>query len=122
MLNERINGIIFRSKAKWFSEGDRSSKYFFNLEKESLLIIETCLRIIDQNGDVITDMQQILEVQRQFYVDLYTENKEIKFTINKSDTWPTIPQSVQENKDNQLQINEFDVAISQMAKNKSPRE
>ena len=30
---ERIRGVMFRSKVKWYEEGEKSSKYFFSLEK-----------------------------------------------------------------------------------------
>ena len=30
---QRIKGVMFRSKAKWYEEGERNSKYFFSLEK-----------------------------------------------------------------------------------------
>ena len=33
LREERFKGIIMRSKAKWNVEGERSSKYFCNLEK-----------------------------------------------------------------------------------------
>ena len=34
--NERTKGIILRAKARWNVEGERSSKYFCNLEKKTL--------------------------------------------------------------------------------------
>ena len=30
---ERIKGVMFRSKAKWYEEGERNTKYFYSLEK-----------------------------------------------------------------------------------------
>ena len=34
--NESTKGIILRAKARWNVEGERSSKYFCNLEKKTL--------------------------------------------------------------------------------------
>ena len=70
LLDEKINGIIFRSKAKWYSEGDRSSKYFFNLEKNRFKN-RTCFQIFNKDGVLVHDVKDILEVQREFYQELY---------------------------------------------------
>ena len=36
LREDKIRGIILRTKAKWNVEGERSSKYFCNLEKRHL--------------------------------------------------------------------------------------
>ena len=33
-------GATFRSKSKWFKEGEHNTKYFFNLEKTTLMLIQ----------------------------------------------------------------------------------
>ena len=34
-IKEKTNGIIIRARARWHEHGERSSKYFWNLEKKS---------------------------------------------------------------------------------------
>ena len=34
---EKINGAIVRSKVKWVEEGEKSSKFFFDLEKQNYI-------------------------------------------------------------------------------------
>lgn len=33
LLNRKIKGMILRSKARWYENGEKNSKYFLNLEK-----------------------------------------------------------------------------------------
>ena len=33
LITEKVYSAILRSKASWYKEGERNSKYFFNLEK-----------------------------------------------------------------------------------------
>ena len=35
LIKKKTNGIILRSKAKWSEEGEKSTKYFINLEKRN---------------------------------------------------------------------------------------
>ena len=49
---ERIRGVMFRSKAKWYEEGERNTKYFFSLEK-ARYNAKTCYKIIDEQGEYI---------------------------------------------------------------------
>ena len=49
---------MFRSKMKWFELGEKTTKYFFNLEKnnyEKKLIREVEL----ENGEIISDPVQV---------------------------------------------------------------
>ena len=34
-FEERVKGIIIRARARWHEHGERSSKYFLNLEKRN---------------------------------------------------------------------------------------
>ena len=46
---EKIQGVMFRSKAKWYEEGEKCTKYFYSLEK-SKYNAKTCYKIIDEQG------------------------------------------------------------------------
>ena len=32
-LYDKVKGMIFRSKARWYEQGEKNTKYFFSLEK-----------------------------------------------------------------------------------------
>ena len=60
-----------RTKAKWNVEGERSSKYFCNLEKR-YFTEKAIPKLILDNGIEITNQGDILTQQKIFYEALYT--------------------------------------------------
>ena len=62
---------IFRSKVKWLEQGEKPTKYFFNLEKtnyEKKLLREVKL----ENGDRVSQPKQIEKELEKFYSNMYT--------------------------------------------------
>ena len=39
---EKVKGIIIRARARWHEHGERSTKYFLNLEKRNHVQKNTC--------------------------------------------------------------------------------
>lgn len=80
ILQIKINGAQIRSREKFYSEGERSSKYFFSLEKHNC-----CKKIISrlrQQNQIVTQKQEeILEAQADFYRKLFRSNKSSKFSL-----------------------------------------
>ena len=35
LYNHKIQGVMLRSKARWHEKGEKSTKYFYNLEKRN---------------------------------------------------------------------------------------
>ena len=67
---------VFRSKVKWFEQGEKPTKYFFNLVKmnyEKKLIREVKLK----DGETITDPKQIEKELENFYSNMYTSKKDL---------------------------------------------
>ena len=64
------DGIILRSKAQWYEEGEKASKYFSTLEKNRKA--KTCIRRLnsESNGQ-IEDPQSIMSGKKTFYSNLY---------------------------------------------------
>ena len=58
LREKKVSGIMFRAKARWQAEGEKSTNYFCNLEKrhynEKLIS-----KIIDENGIEIVDQFEI---------------------------------------------------------------
>ena len=79
-LFERARGIMFRSKVRWYEEGEKNTKYFFALEK-ARYNAKTCYKLVDDEGAEHIDPSSILEVQKTFYEKLYMEDKEVNFNL-----------------------------------------
>lgn len=85
LIAEKVNGMIVRSREKYFEEGERSSKYFFSLEKHRARK-KVMYRIKDENGQVISNQKEILKQQKAFYTKLYKANQNAVFKlVNQTD-------------------------------------
>ena len=72
--NLYTKGAILRSKAKYVEMGERNTKYFFNLERKNQL--RKNIRVLKTEDSEITDPNEILNMQKQFYSRLYEQNPE----------------------------------------------
>ena len=61
---EKVKEIIIRARDRWYEHGEKSTKYFFNLEKRNH--IKKHMRKLKINGSVTTDPFNILSEQRRF--------------------------------------------------------
>ncbi|CAG2184682.1 unnamed protein product [Mytilus edulis] len=74
LRESRIKGAIMRAKAKWQIEGERSTKYFCNLEKRNY-IEKVIQKLTLDNGETITDQAKIRAEQKLYYENLYSSKK-----------------------------------------------
>lgn len=73
----RAQKIIFRARCNWAQYGERSSKYFLNLEKrKSRNKVVAALRRDD--GSLATDPKQILQLEGEFFAKLYTQDNRVE--------------------------------------------
>ena len=70
LLNEEAEGNQIRSRAKWIEEGEKTSRYFFGLEK-SRQKNNTITRLKKEDITLTKDIE-ILEEAKNFYQQLYT--------------------------------------------------
>ncbi|KAL9954593.1 hypothetical protein ACROYT_G042155 [Oculina patagonica] len=66
---EKTKGIVVRARARWHEQGEKSTKYFLNLEKRNH--VKKHIRKLHINGAIKTDPFCILKEVEQFYCDLY---------------------------------------------------
>ena len=66
---EKTKGIIIRARARWHEHGEKSTKYFLNLEKRNH--IKKHIRKLHISGAIKTDPFCILKEQERFYKNLY---------------------------------------------------
>ena len=60
--------IIIRARARRYEHGERSSKYFLNLEKRNH--VKKHIRKLTVNNSLTTDLCTILSQQKRFHKDL----------------------------------------------------
>ena len=64
-------GAIFRSKMRWTEEGEKPTKYFFNIEKKNFNTKVIAELKPDSDGNIIFDEKEIMCEIHSFYADLY---------------------------------------------------
>ena len=69
MYDNIAEGTRIRSRCQWYEEGERSSKFFLNLEKFNGTRIQ--IRKIIVNDQEIVDPNKILNEIRIFYESLF---------------------------------------------------
>ena len=79
LIQNRTNGAILRSRCNWYEDGEKSSKFFLNLEKRKA-INSTVKKIIDKDsGKQLSESNEILAELHNFYSKLFTK----KCTVSK---------------------------------------
>ena len=70
IYEKKAEAARIRSKCKWYEEGEKSSKYFFQLEKSNGQD-KLWSRIKCEDGSYKTDIDSILDEQLKFYENLF---------------------------------------------------
>ena len=70
IYNDISNGIKIRSKCDWYEFGEKSNKFFLNLEAT-----QSVVRKVISNEQEITDISKINDHILQFYQDLFKEKQ-----------------------------------------------
>ena len=86
---EEAQGSIIRSRTRWVEEGEKSTAYFFNLEKQNS--IKKNIRKIIHNGIEETNQQNILNNLMEYYKTLY-DSQPVEKDNEKILSHPSIPQ------------------------------
>ena len=73
ILDFETEGLITKSRCRWAEEGERSSKYFCNLEKR-MSEKKSINRIRTADQSIVTDKFKVLEEIQNFYVKLYSDD------------------------------------------------
>ena len=73
IISQETAGLVVRSRIKWVEQGEKSSRYFCNLEKRSSE--KKVIRSLTMdNGTLQTDPDEILKELHAFYNNLYTSS------------------------------------------------
>ena len=71
-IPKKVNGITIRSKCNCYKNGEKSTKFFLNLEKYRAT--QGCLRTIIENKKELNDSQQINDALYNFYQTILKKN------------------------------------------------
>ena len=76
-LNEirkhKIEGLMIRSRCRYEDLGEKPSSYFFNFEKRNFTN-KVITKIIEDNGQESLSTEEILNSQKTYFKNLYSEN------------------------------------------------
>jgi len=116
-----MNGVIIRSRAIWYSQGEKPTRYFCNLEKRNY--INKIIREIEVEGKIVNNPAEILDEQRKFYENLYSYRPTNEILANEIIDDMGARQ-LTENEANTLEgiitYEELSKTVKEMATNKSP--
>ena len=118
LVLEKTKGVIFRSRAKWYCEAERNTKYFYNLEK-SRSQNKTCNCLINMDGDEVKDTSGILSLQEEFYRQLYKKDETCVFSIESDPDKEIMPHHIAA-EESEFTEDEISVALKQLSNNKTP--
>ena len=115
---ESAKSTIFRSCARWYREGERSTKYFFSLEKRNYNA-KLMNKIFNIEGSLITENADILREQKAFYSNLYCKDDSVKFDIVNT-TNKRLSEQQKSMLENRVTKTECHKALLEMADDKAP--
>ena len=120
-----VRGSIIRSRATWFEQGERNSKYFLNLENRNKK--KSCIRkLIRVNGEETTVPDTIMTEIHNFYSELYDEKSGLQTDYSTcpflEDTLssPKLTDSMRETCEGQLTYSECFKVLSTFSNDKTP--
>ena len=70
--DEKAVGSILRSRCSWYEDGEKSSKFFLNREKNNA--VKSSIRAIhNENNIVLTEKKPIMDRIQRFYSSLFSK-------------------------------------------------
>ena len=117
-------GAIIRSKATWYEKGEKSNKYFLNLETHKKAK-SSVRKVFNSEGVLITDPKRILQEIQNFYSDLCKHDplrpsqEMLNFFLNNSEI-PKLTNNEARNCDGKLTVDECYKSLQLFESNKSP--
>ena len=118
IMDQKTKGIMLRSGAQYFMEGEKPTKYFFQLEKYRSGA-KGMSSLLKTNGEIITDPKVILQEQFSFYKKLYKSDENVTFDyVNTSNI--TLSDDQRESLEGTFTEQELKNALKNMKRNKCP--
>ena len=109
---------MFRCKTGWYHEGEKSTKYFFNLKKIKYLQKNmTCL--IRTDGTISRNQKEIFRLQAEYYRKLYQTDINVEFVLENSSDFK-LSDETKSDLERPISIEELGLLMTSMQKGKTP--
>jgi len=125
IYENRGKGLIVHSKTRWIEQGEKPTKYFFNLEERNYNH-KTIKELKHPDGKSVTKEEEILEEIQIFYKELYTsitsvENASFSSFIENLEL-PRLEESVSSELEGEITLKECKGTLCTFSRGKSPSE
>ena len=123
IISSKAEGAYIRSRAQNYEEGERNSKYFFNIEKRNSY--KKSINKLKTSDNSVTESQEtILKEMKLFYKNLYSkqELEDGDIFLNQINLPSTMPIATENNLKTDIELEEIQKAVKMMQPNKSPGE
>ena len=115
---------MIRSRAQWFDEGERPTKFFCALENRNFLD-KTIKKINDSSNNIITDQKSILETIKEYYSKLFQNHdadldKPALEEFFKNENPTKLSDNKRDSIEGELTLSEIGQALKNMKNDKSP--
>ena len=118
---KEIEGIMIWSHAQWLEEGERPSRYFFNLQRIKAQKSHIS-SVYDLNGTEVSSQEEIEKAHVNFYSRLFSE--EPVDAALQDDLLPSLPRQLSSDQasscEGQMMLDEMTSALKKMNSNKAP--
>lgn len=119
----KCRGAMLRAKARYTVEGERSTAYFFGLEKarQGKLYID---KLSDNTGKIVSEVSEVLDTAQDFYSKLFSSDGVAEQALNQAvgALERTLSREDRELCDAPLSLMEIEDAVKSLNTGKSPGE
>ncbi|VDI81458.1 blast:Transposon TX1 uncharacterized 149 kDa protein [Mytilus galloprovincialis] len=113
----KAKGAQLRSKQDWVEKGEKNTAYFLGLEKNKQTK-KTIIKLKDDQGNIVTDQSEILQIEKKFYEKLYSkENENIAQSweyINSTEVKNKLSKNESQTCDGYVTIDELTLAVNNL--------
>ena len=119
---EKIEGLITRSRARWYEKGEKTTNYFCNLENRNY-VNKTIQELRLDSGETIKEQGKVLDEIQFFYQNLYSKQRSTQ--INPQDSlsgceYCKLTEEEKENLEGEISYDELAKAVKKSKNNSSP--
>lgn len=119
----KASAAVFRTKAKWSSQGELPTAYYLGLEKRRSKN-NTITTLLTSDGHTVADNKEILQMEKEFFEKIYTQDSQEldpldQFPLKEGDV-PVISRLNRSRMDRPFTAQEFLDALKDLNKGKTP--